>query len=313
MSRFDFVSGRLLQTVPVVFGVTVIAFFLLRLIPGDPTIVMLGTHWTQARAAVLRQELGLNKPLWDQYLLFMNHLVHLNLGQSIFYRAPVWTLIHQRVGVTLWLVIYSEVLALLISVPLATFTALRRNGLLDHSSRMFFVLTAAMPSFWIGLILILVFSVHWPIFPISGSHSGFTGHLYALFLPSLTMSLGLVAIFSRTLHNGILAVLNADYIDTARVKGLSRVRILTRHILRNASLSLVTVVGVTLSFAIGSTVIVEQIFNLSGLGSLLTASIYNRDLTVVQGITVIFALFVVLVSLLTDVVYVILDPRIAYD
>jgi peptide/nickel transport system permease protein len=299
--------------VPVVFGVTVIAFFLLRLIPGDPTIVMLGTHWTRARAAVLRHELGLDKPLWDQYLLFMDHLVHLNFGRSIFYQLPVRTLIRQRLSVTLWLVLYSEFLALLISVPLATFTALRRNGVLDHSSRVFFVLTAAMPSFWIGLILILLFSVHWSIFPVSGSHSGFFGHLYALFLPSLTMSLGLIAIFSRTLHNAILTVLNADFIDTARVKGLSGARILTRHILRNASLSLVTVVGVTLSYAIGSTVVVEQIFNLSGLGSLLTASIYNRDLTVVQGITVVFALFVVLISLLTDIVYVVLDPRIAYD
>lgn len=313
MARFGFIRGRLLQIVPVVFGVTVIAFFLLRLIPGDPTIVMLGTHWTPARAAVLRHELGLDKTLWEQYVLFLDHLIRFNLGQSVFYRLPVATLIQQRVSVTLWLVLYSEILALLISVPLATFTALRRNGVVDHSSRVFFVLTAAMPSFWIGLILILLFSVHWPLFPVSGSDVGFAGHLYALFLPALTMSLGLIAIFSRTLHNGILTVLNADFIDTARVKGLSGGRILLRHVLRNASVSLVTVVGVTLSYAIGSTVVVEQIFNLNGLGSLLTASIYNRDLTVVQGITVVFALFVVLVSLLTDIVYATLDPRIAYD
>lgn len=313
MARYAFIRGRLLQMVPVIFGVTVLVFFLVRLIPGDPTIVMLGAHWTPQRANVLRRSLGLDKPLWDQYVLFLGHLIHLNFGQSVFYRLPVRTLLQQRLPVTLWLVLYSELLALLISVPLGTFTALRRNGLVDHSSRVFFVLTAAMPSFWTGLILILLFSVHWPIFPLSGNLSGIGRHLYTLFLPALTMSLGLVAIFSRTLHNAILSVLNADYIDTARVKGLSAVRILARHVLRNALLSLVTVVGVTLSYAIGSTVVVEEIFNLSGLGSLLTASIYNRDLSVVQGIAATFALFVVFVSLLTDIVYAMLDPRIAYD
>ena len=313
MSRFGFVGGRTLQAIPVILGVTIISFFVLRLIPGDPTTVMLGTHWTPARAAQLRANLGLNKPIWDQYYLFMDHLAHGNLGDSVYYRSPVAHLIAQRLPVTLWLAAYATVIAVLMSVPLATISALRKNGVVDQSVRATFLVTFAMPPFWVGLILILLLSLHVHAFPVSGYGSGFFGHLYDLFLPSLTIALGFSAILIRTLRNGILGVLRADYIDTAKAKGLSRQRLLRRHVLRNAMLTAVTVLGVNLSFLIGSTVIIENVFALPGLGQLLASSIFTRDLSVVQGITLVFGILVVTINLLTDVAYAALDPRVAYD
>jgi peptide/nickel transport system permease protein len=313
VSRFGFVGGRTLQAIPVVLGVTIVSFFVLRLIPGDPTVVMLGTHWTPARAAQLRVNLGLNKPIWDQYYLFMDHLAHGNLGQSVYYRSPVAHLIAQRLPVTLWLAAYATLIAVLISVPLATISALRRNGVVDQGVRATFLVAFAMPPFWVGLVLILLLSLDVHIFPVSGYGSGFFNHVYDLFLPSLTIALGFAAILIRTLRNGILGVLRADYIDTAKAKGLSRRKLLSRHVLRNAMLSAVTVLGVNLSFLIGSTVVIENVFALPGLGQLLASSIFTRDLSVVQGITLVFGILVVTINLLTDVAYAALDPRVSYD
>jgi peptide/nickel transport system permease protein len=313
VSRFGFVGGRTIQAIPVVLGVTIISFFVLRLIPGDPTVVMLGTHWTPARAAQLRQNLGLNKPIWDQYYLFMNHLLHGNLGDSLYYHSPVAHLIRQRLPVTLWLAAYATLIAVVISIPLATISALRRNGVVDQSVRATFLLAFAMPPFWVGLILILLLSLHVHVFPVAGYGSGFVDHLYNLFLPSLTIALGFAAILIRTLRNGILGILRADYIDTARAKGLAPGRLLARHVLRNAMLSAVTVLGVNLSYLIGSTVVIENVFALPGLGQLLASSITTRDLSVVQGIVLVFGVLVVTINLLTDVAYAALDPRVAYD
>jgi peptide/nickel transport system permease protein len=313
MTRFSFVGGRTVQAIPVVLGVTIISFFVLRLIPGDPTVVMLGTHWTPARAAQLRANLGLNKPIWEQYYLFMNHLFHGNLGQSLYYRAPVAHLITQRLPVTLWLAVYATVIALLISIPLATVSALRRDGVVDQGVRATFLVTFAMPPFWVGLVLILLLSLDVHLFPVSGYGSSVVDHVYNLFLPALTIALGFSAILIRTLRNGILGVLRADYIDTARAKGLARGRLLRRHVLRNAMLSMVTVLGVNLSFLIGSTVVIENVFALPGLGQLLASSITTRDLSVVQGIILVFGILVVVINLLTDVAYAALDPRVAYD
>jgi peptide/nickel transport system permease protein len=313
MGRFGFIGGRLLQAIPVVLGVTIVSFFILRLIPGDPALVMLGTHYTPARGAELRANLGLDKPVWDQYYLFMRHLIEGNLGNSVYYRVPVGDLVWQRLPVTLWLAAYSTVIAIGISVPLATLSALRRNQVADQATRTVFLLAFAMPPFWIGLVLILVFSLHWHLLPIAGYGANAPEHLYNLFLPSLTIALGFAAILIRTLRNSILNVLDADYLDTARAKGLTQFRVLWRHVLRNALLSGVTVIGVNLSYLIGSTVVIENVFALPGLGQLLASSIFTRDLAVVQGITLVFGLGVVVTNLLTDVSYAALDPRVSYD
>jgi peptide/nickel transport system permease protein len=313
MGRFGFVGRRLLQMIPVVLGVTIISFFILRLIPGDPAIVMLGSHYTAARGAQLRESLGLNEPIWTQYYHFMKHLFEGNLGDSVYYGLPVTHLIGQRLPVTLWLAVYSTVIAIVISIPLATISALRKDKLADQGVRSVFLLGFAMPPFWVGLVLVLLFSLHWQLFPVSGYGSSFHAHVYNLFLPALTIALGFAAILIRTLRNSILNVMGSDYIDTARAKGLGHMRILRRHILRNALLSAVTVIGVNLSYLIGSTVVIENVFALPGLGQLLASSIFTRDLSVVQGITLVFGFFIVLINLLTDVTYAALDPRVSYD
>src|SRR5262249_33991770 len=201
----------------------------------------------------------------------------------------------------------------LISIPLATISALRKDKVVDQGVRSVFLVAFAMPAFWVGLVLILVFSLHWQVFPVSGYGDDFWQHLYNLFLPSLTIALGFAAILLRTPRNSILTVLDADFVETARAKGLAHMRILHRHVLRNALLSAVTVIGVNLSFLIGSTVVIENVFALPGLGQLLASSIFTRDLSVVEGITLVFGFFIVLINLLTDVTDATLDPRVSYD
>jgi peptide/nickel transport system permease protein len=226
---------------------------------------------------------------------------------------PVRDLLGGRLEVTGWLIGYAAVLSIVISLPLAVAAALRRQGVVDQAIRAVFMLALAMPAFWVGIMLVLVFSVHWHVFPVSGFGDGVTDHLYHLFLPALTIALAFSAILIRSLRNSILGVLQADYVDTARAKGLSGRKIMTRHVLRNALLATVTIFGVNIAFLTGATVIVENVFSLGGVGQLLVSAILQRDYAVVQGITLILALFVVLINLLTDVTYAVLDPRVSYE
>jgi peptide/nickel transport system permease protein len=313
MGSFRFVGQRLVQMVPVVLGITIICFFLIHLIPGDPVAAMLGTHYTPAGAASLRHALGLDKSLWQQYLIFMGNLVHGSMGTSVYYEQPVIGLILERLEPTVWLVSYAAVLGLFISIPLGIVSALYRDSVVDQFIRSLFVVALAMPAFWVGIILILIFSIHWQIFPVSGFGNTFTDHLYHLFLPALTISLGISAVLIRSLRNSILTVMRADYVRTARANGLRRARVIVRHVLRNALLPTVTIFGLNIAFLVGGTVIVENVFAVGGIGQLLVSSITQRDYTVVQAIALLIALFVVSINLLTDVVYALLDPRISYD
>ncbi|MDQ2742703.1 MAG: ABC transporter permease [Chloroflexota bacterium] len=313
MGNFTFVGRRIIQLIPVLFGVTVITFFLIHLIPGDPVVAMLGNHYTPATAAAMRHALGLDRPLWSQYLIFMGNLFHGNLGTSIYYDQPVLGLILERLEPTAWLVLYSCILALVIAIPLAVVAAVNRNGILDQVIRAAFVVTLAMPAFWFGIILILLLSINLRLFPVTGFGSDFVDHLWHLFLPALTIALAFGAVLIRSLRNSILSVLREDYIRTARAKGVGRVRLMTKHVLRNAFLPTVTIFGVNVAFLIGSTVIIENVFAIGGVGQLLVSSILQRDYLVVQGITLLLAVFVVVVNLLTDVTYALLDPRITYD
>jgi len=312
-ARTRFILSRTGQSLIVVIGVTIIAFFLLHLVPGDAVTVILGNKYTPARAATLRRELGLDRSLWVQYIQFMNHLFHGNLGNSIYYGTSVWSLLGQRLPVTMWLVVYSTVMAIVISIPLAIASAVKRDRATDQGIRFGFMFIFAMPQFWVGLMLALIFGIDLAVFPVSGYGGGLFGHLYYLFLPSLTIAFGFSAILLRTLRNSIVFALDSEYVETARAKGLSRSRIMARHVLRNAMLPALSVIGVNLAYLIGSTVIIENVFALPGLGSLLAASITNRDLAVVQGIVLFFGVFVVIVSLATDLLYALLDPRVSYD
>jgi ABC-type dipeptide/oligopeptide/nickel transport system permease component len=313
MSRFGTLPRRLVHTVIVLFGITLVTFFLLRLIPGDPALAILGTSYTHTRAVAIDNFLGLNKPIWTQYGQYMDRLFHGNLGFSFFYNESATTVIGQHVAPTIFLVAYSAVLAAIISFPIGFISGLRRSGVVDQAARVFFTLSFAMPAFWLGIILLLIFSVHLTVFPLSGFGRGLAGHLYYLFLPALTIALGFSTVLVRSLRAATIATLQAEFIDTARMKGIKWSRVLWRHVFRNAVLAVVAVYGVNLAYLISGTVLVENVFSLPGLGSLLVGSVANRDYPIVQGVTVLFAVLIVAINLMTDLVQAALDPRVGQE
>lgn len=313
MGRMTFVVHRILMLVPVAIGVTIIVFFMIHLLPGDPARTILGIHATPRAVAILHRQWGLNQPLVSQYWLFMDRLVHGNLGQSLFYGAPAASLILTRVPATLWLVGYAAVLAIVISVPLAMIAASRKDGIRDHLVRAIPLLGLGMPSFWLGILLIYALAINTHLFPVSGYGTGFGGHLHAMFLPALTVAIALAPVVIRSLRASMLNVLGAEYITTARAKGVPARRLFARHVLRNAVIPAVTVLGINIGFLIGGTVVIENVFAIPGIGQLMINSILQRDFPVVQGVTLVFGVLVVLVNLLADLSYAALDPRVRFD
>jgi peptide/nickel transport system permease protein len=313
MGRMTFVYRRLLLLIPTVLGVTIITFFMIHLIPGDPARTILGIHATPRAIAILHREWGLNRPLASQYWLFMDRLVHGNLGISLYYNVPVWGLITSHLPATLWLICYAAVLAVIISVPLAMIAASRKDAVRDHIVRAVPLLGLGMPAFWLALILQTEFGVRYRLFPVTGYGAGLLGHLHSMFLPAVTVAIALCPVVIRSLRASMLNVLGADYVTTARAKGVPGPRLFIRHVLRNAVIPAVTVLGINIGFLIGGTLIVEQVFALPGIGALMINSIFSRDFPVVQGIALTFGIMVVLVNLLTDVAYASLDPRVRFD
>jgi len=310
MRYATYVLRRLVAMLPVLFGITLIVFFMIHLVPGDPARTLLGTRATDASVAALHKAFGLDKPVWQQYLDFMGRLLHGNLGQSFYYNIDVRGLVAGRLPATLWLLVAATVLAVLISVPLAVFAASRRGSTVDQLIRGVPLLGLGMPAFWLGIMLILLFALKLRMFPVSGFGDGPLGHLRSIFLPGLTVALALAPILIRSLRTSMIAVLDSDYVVTARAKGLSHRRVIIGHTLRNAAVSSVTVLGVNIAYLVGSTLVVERVFALPGLGTLMLDAIFNRDFAVVQAVTLVFAVMVVAVNLLTDVAHAALDPRV---
>jgi peptide/nickel transport system permease protein len=309
----SFVGRRLLQLIPVAVGVTIVAFFMIHLIPGDPAQTILGIHATPQRIALLNKQFGLDKPLITQYWLFLGRLLRGNLGQSLIVGGPVSSLLWQRISPTLWLIVYAAVIAVIISVPLAMIAATRKDAVRDQLVRAVPLLGLGMPPFWVGFLLIYGFGIKLRIFPVSGYGAGFSGHLRSMFLPSLTVAIALSPVVIRSLRASMLNVLGAEYITTARSKGVPGRRLFLRHVLRNAVIPAITVLGINIGFLIGGTVIVETVFAIPGVGQLMINSIFQRDFPVVQGVTLVFAILVVLVNLLADMTYAALDPRVSFD
>jgi peptide/nickel transport system permease protein len=313
MQFVKYLMRRVLETIPVLLVITLLVFFMLHLVPGDPAQVILGSHATPETVANLRQQLGLDQPLVVQYLRFMQNLFHFNLGQSIFYHEPVTELIGSRVGVTLGLVLYTAVLSVLITLPLAIYAATHRNGVGDQVIRVTGLIAMTAPGFWVALLLMLAFSITIQIFPVGGYGETFLENLKDLFLPALTLSFGMIALLVRSLRSSLIDVLKTDYVAFARVKGGSEFSILIRHVLRSGLFSTVTLLGVNIAWLVGGTLAVEKVFALPGIGILMVDSISARDYPVVQGVTLVFAVLVVLINLLTDLSYSLLDPRVSLE
>ena len=308
-----YLARRMLLLVPVALGITIVTFFLLRLIPGDPAVIMLDNRATADNVARLRHQLGLNRPLVVQYLFFLRNIAVGRLGESLIYRTQVLPIILGHLPVTLFLAVYSTVLAAAVAVPLGTWAALRRGTSPDQVIRLGVLFSLATPNYWAAIVLLLVFSIELRWFPVGGFGTTFGDHLRHLFLPALTLALSLTPILVRTLRHNVLEVLRTEYVRTARAKGLRAATVLTRHVLRNSLISTVSILGVNLGFLVGGAVVTETVYAIPGTGFLLIKSTFARDYPMVQGLTLMFAGLVILVNLLTDVTYAVLDPRVTYD
>jgi ABC-type dipeptide/oligopeptide/nickel transport system permease component len=310
LAHLRFIGRRLLRSVPVLLGVTVVVFFLIHLVPGDPARAALGPHATPVGIARLHREWGLDRSLPAQYWLFLQRAVHGNLGASLQYRRSVGAVVWERLPVTLWLIAYSAVFAGLLSLALALWATSRPRAMRDRVVRLLSVIGLGVPSFWLGLVLIEYVAVRAGVLPVAGYGSGVGGHLESLLLPSLTIAAGIVPLVVRSLRAEILRVADSDYVMTARAKGLTRRQIRLRHVLRNALGPAVIVLTVNIGFLIGGTLVVESIFALGGLGDLMLSAISYRDFPVVQGVTLVLAFLVVVVNILGDLAQALLDPRI---
>jgi peptide/nickel transport system permease protein len=310
MDRGAYVIGRLLQMVPVLLVLSVLVFLMIRLIPGDPAVTLLGVEATTEKVTALRQHLGLDQPLWYQFWLFASGLAHGDLGTSFIVRVPVLQLVAERLPLTLFLVAYAMTIAVLLTFPLALLAALRRDSIFDQVIRGFTVATMSTPGFWIGILLLILLGVKLSIFPVGGAGKTWGDRFYYLFLPALTLALGVSAVLIRNLRDAILSTLSAEHVVFARAKGLNRKLVLVKHVLRNALISTVTLFGLYVGFLVGGSVIIESVFALPGMGSMMVTAILGRDYQVVQGFTLVYAVLVSIVYLLTDITYSFVDPRI---
>ena len=313
---YRYLVARLVQLFFVLLFLSIIVFTIVRLIPGDPAAVMLGTEATPAAVAQIRQEMGLDAPIVVQYVKWLQHVLQGNFGTSWVSKKPALELIVGALPVTLQLVGAAFAVALLIAAPAGILAAIRPRSWIDQGSTTFALLGISMPSFWLGIMLVLLFALELRWLPPSG-YLALTadpwGALRATALPALTLGVALAAPLTRFLRSGMLDVLALDYVRTARAKGLPEGRVIARHALKNALLSVVTVLGLQLGALLGGSIVIEQVFAWPGIGRLSLAAIQQRDYGVVQGIVLFVATGFVLVNFLVDLVYLYLEPRIRYE
>jgi len=306
---------KLLYLIPVLFFVTLFSFLLIKALPGDPTINKLGFNATPEAIKELHHRLGLDKPLFQQYLIWVGHLFTGNLGNSYISNQPVMKTIKQNLPTTLELMIAAQVIALALSIPAGIYAAYRPNGMFDRVSTTLSFFMLALPAFIFGVFLVYAFAikVHW--FPASGwtpISKDLSENMRTLLLPAVTLALPLVAAYLRVLRSDMMATLQEDFITMAKSKGLSTRRVLLGHAFRPSTFSLITVAGLNTGTLIGGALIVEVIFALPGIGNLAVTSVFQRDYLVVQGTVVLIAVGYVLVNFLVDVLYAIVDPRVRH-
>jgi peptide/nickel transport system permease protein len=301
----NFLLSRLFSALIVIFGVSVLVFMLIHIVPGDPVEVMLGESSQPADREALRHALGLDQPIVTQLGQYFNGLLHFDLGQSLHSKRPIVDMLIERIPATVELALAGLLVAVLIAFPLGMLSAVRRDSAWDSSAMFFSMFGISVPNFWMGPVLILVFSLWLGWFPVSGRDS-----MASLVLPALTLGTAMAAILSRMVRASLLEVLGEDYIRTARAKGMSERVVLVHHALRNAMLPVITLLGLQLGTLLGGAVITEIVFSWPGVGQLTIDAINRRDYPVVQACILLISLSYVVINTLTDVVYAWLDPRI---
>jgi len=304
----NYILRRLLHIIPVLFGVTLLTFSMLHLIPGDPAQILAGPDASSSDIQALRQQMGLDQPLAVQYVDYLKGLAQGDLGRSMSTRRPVLDELMDRFPNTLILAVAGVGVAVLLGIPIGVLAAIRARTMVDHVAMVLALLGISAPAFWLGFILMMVFSVHLGWFPSAGYRSW--GHLV---LPALTLGTGAMAIVARMTRSSLLEVLNQDYVRTARAKGLHEVLVIAKHALRNALIPTTTVVGLSFGSLLGGAVLTEMVFAWPGLGRLIVYSIGIRDLPVIQGAVLLLALTFVLVNLGVDLLYGLIDPRVRHE
>jgi peptide/nickel transport system permease protein len=298
---------RLLLLLPTLLGTLTLVFLLAHLIPGDPVDIMLGETASVADKEALRRSLGFDRPLAEQYRAFLAGLVLFNLGRSLHEQQSVALIISVRLPATFQLALCAMLIAVFISFLLATLAAKKRGGWIDRSALAFSLLGLSLPNFWLGPVLMILFSIQLGWLPVSGR-----GGVTHLVLPSITLGLGMAAILTRILRAGLLQVAREDYVLTARAKGLSEKQVWLKHMLRNALLSVVTVMSLQFGSLLTGSLITETIFGWPGIGRLTVQAIHTRDYPLIQGCVLVIATSYVLINFLTDILYKLIDPRITY-
>jgi ABC-type dipeptide/oligopeptide/nickel transport system permease component len=311
---FRLILKRLLLAIPTLFAVVTIIFLIVRVIPGDPAIAVLGDNATEDAVAALREQMGLNEPLWRQYLDYMTGLLRGDLGNSLVTRQPAWDQIRYVIPYTLELTIAAIAIALLIGIPAGIITAVRRNSPTDYTVRVLSLAGLSAPAFYLGLLLIYFFAAKLGWFPAvsTGKFSEPVKNLHALVLPSITLGLVETAYVTRMTRSVMLNVLSDDYVRTARAKGLENRVVLMRHALRPALVPIIALVGIFTISLIGSSVLTEEVFARPGLGKLMVGATKTRDYNLLQAIMVIYALIIIVVNILVDIIYTWVDPRVRH-
>jgi peptide/nickel transport system permease protein len=315
MLRFG--VARCLATIPVLVGVSLVVFLTMKIIPGDAAQVLAGPQATRDQVELIRESLGLNRPLYVQYATWLGRAVRGNLGRSIQLNAPVTEMVLARLKNTLVLALASALLAAAIGLPAGIVSATRQSSFVDRASVGLAMFGNSMPTFWLGLVLILTLSLHLRLFPSNGMYSlrgpgGVSDLLWHLTLPALTLCGVPAAVLARLTRSSLMETLTDDYVRTARAKGLTESRVVVRHALGNALLPVVTLMGIQVGYLLGGSILVETVFSWPGLGLQLYDAIGARDLPLVQGGVLLVATMFVLINLLVDVLYAVIDPRIRY-
>lgn len=306
---------RLLQLIPILLGVSIITFLLIRLTPGGPARAVYGVNATPEIIADFRDQYGLGQPIHIQYGNWLWNVLQLDFGTSFTEGVPVTDLLVQRLPVTFSLALGAMTVSLSISIPAGILSALRKDEWPDFLARMFAFSGISVPNFWLGILLVLFVSVRLNLLPIYGyvgPSESLVGWVKHMILPSITLGTALAAIVTRMMRSSLLEELNSEYLKTARMKGVSEQTVILKHALRNSIIPVLTIAGLQLGFILGGSVLVEEVFALPGLGRLLVNAIFSRDFPVVQGTVLLYAVIFVLVNLAVDLIYALIDPRIKY-
>lgn len=310
-----YVLKRLAMAIPILVAVLTLVFIIIRIVPGDPAMVVLGDQASAEALAALRTKMGLDVPLIQQYFTFLSGVFQGDLGNSLLSGRAVLDEVMTVLPYTVDLTIAGVLIGIIFGVPLGVLTAVYRNSVIDYIIRVFSLLGLSFPAFYSAILLILVFSIQFSIFPVISDPdlSDYGQRLRHLVLPALNLGLIMVAYITRSTRSSMLEVLREDYVRTARAKGVPRLVVITRHALKNALIPVVTVIGLYLGVLIGNSVLTEIVFNRPGLGKLILDALSERDYTMLQGVMVIYAFIIVIVNLITDLTYGFVDPRVKHQ